>query len=88
MGPLKGPEFIKQTQWVDKSKTESQRVTFNDLWYDMSGECGQIAQIRNAGLILGHGPTLRSAPRTSPGASFSCSRACLVTSGLFGVPVA
>jgi hypothetical protein len=27
------PEFIKYGQWIDKFRTEYQRVIVNDLWY-------------------------------------------------------
>ena len=32
-GAFEDPEFIKCSQWLDKFRTEYQRVIVNDLWY-------------------------------------------------------
>ena len=33
-GAFEDPEFIKCSQWLDKFRTEYQRVIVNDLWYN------------------------------------------------------
>jgi len=36
-GAFEDPEFIKCSQWLDKFRTEYQRVIVNDLWYERFG---------------------------------------------------
>jgi len=48
-GAFEDPEFIKCSQWLDKFRTEYQRVIVNDLWYYLFGA---ICPARGVGAAL------------------------------------
>jgi len=50
-GAFEGPEFIKCSQWLDKFRTEYQRVIVNDLWYETGVSPATVSRVlKRAGL--------------------------------------
>jgi|GEM_PF-3476453 len=53
-GAFEDPEFIKCSQWLDKFRTEYQRVIVNDLWYNRFPPSRGHASITTGSKIKGH----------------------------------